>query len=316
MSTTARRTILLGVATVVGAGLLLVGSAAVAQQGQQELTRIYRILVATETARQISIAIARRIEGTLQLPTPEEVEDAERRRKSFWGTASFTRVVDDELGVVTEEGEDAESVDFEFDLLQTNLGIDKQWGDAYLGVAASAAHADFEGSVGDDSVEADVDVVAFTPYGAFLLGDNVYITTLAQYFGAFIEGDFAAALGTEIALNGVFSHGNWQFSGRGGHRFNLLGIPFSGSEFGTFKVHTFIAGTKVGYQIDEWQPYVQAEFEEVLPETGETLEFLYLRPGFTWRPSDRLSFGFEGNVEVANKETTTFGGQLNFRWKF
>ena len=310
MSTMAHRIISLGIAQAVGVAMLLVGSGALAQQGQQELNR--------ETARQISNAIARRIEETLSLPVLAEDEDAEERRNALWGTASYTTVVDDDLG----------DVDFEINLLQSNLGVDRRFGPAYLGVAASAAHADFEGSLGTDTAEGDIEIAAVTPYGAFLISDHVYITTLAQVLGAFIDGEatgddfdisgnaFAASLVTEVAMNGVFSLGNWRSSARAGHRLILVGIPLSDSEIEGIAINTFLLGGKVGYQIDKWQPYVQVEFEDVFPDIGPELIFLFIRPGVTWRPSDRLSFGLEGNVEVANKETTTFGGQLNFRWKF
>ena len=315
MSTMAHRIILLGIAQAVGVCMLLFGSGALAQQGQQELNR--------ETARQISNAIARRIEETLSLPVLAEDEDAEERRNALWGTASYTTVVDDDLG----------DVDFEINLLQSNLGVDRRFGPAYLGVAVSAAHADVEVSVGADTGEGDVEVAAVTPYGAFLISDHVYITTLVQGLGAFIDGEgtedegdldesdvdikaFAASLVTEVAINGVFSMGNWRSSARAGHRLILIGIPLSDSEIAGIAINTFLLGGKVGYQIDKWQPYVQVEFEDVFPDIGPELEFLFIRPGVMWRPSDRLTFGLEGNVEVANKETTTFGGQLNFRWKF
>lgn len=318
MSSLAHRVFLSGIATAACVGMSLLSSGAMAQQGQQELNR--------ETARQISNAIARRIEETLSLPAFVEGEEADERRNALWGTASYTTVVDDDLE--TDVDGDVEDVDFEINLLQSNLGVDRRFGPAYLGVAVSAVHADFEGSIGTDTAEADIEVAAVTPYGAFLLSDHVYITTLAQLLGAFIDGEatgddfdfsgsaFAASLVTEVAINGVFSIDNWRGSARFGHRLILIGIPLSDSEIEAFTINTFILGGKLGYQIDDWQPYVQVEFEEAIPEEGPDLEFLFIRPGVTWRPSDRLSLGVEGNVEVANKETTSYGGQLNFRWKF
>jgi hypothetical protein len=287
---------------------------------QEELTR--------QTARQIANAIARRIGESVSLAGSAEVaeaEEVERRRNSFWGTVNYTRVVDDDLTVDTNG---SESVDFDVDLYMTNLGYDRQWSSVYLGVAGTAAHAEFEGSVGGDSGDGSAEIVAITPYAAFLLTDNVFVTTLVGLNGAFLEGQatgedldiggsgFDAALVTEVALNGILSRGNWRLSGKAGHRYILTAIPLSDSEFTSFQIHTAIVGGKVGYQIDAWQPYLQAQFERVIPEIGPQLNFLFLMPGFSVQSSDSLSVGLEGLVEVVNKETTTFGGQFNFRWKF
>ena len=313
------RLVLRGAAAAVAAGLLLIGADAVAQVGQEELSR--------ETARLISDAIASRIEESVSVPAATNGEEADRRRMGFWGTASHTTLVDDDLVVA------GAIIDFDLDIIQTNLGVDRRWDDFYLGVTATGAHAEFDGSASigggiTGTVDGTADGAAITPYGAWLFNDNIFVVGLAQFGGAFFDGRvtgagsdlsgsfFGTALTTEVDLNGIFSHENWRFSGKAGHRFTLIGLPLSDREVISFTVHTLLLGGKASYQIGDWQPYAQAQFEEVLPEVGPSLEFLFVRPGVLWQANDRLTFGVEGNVEVVNRFTNSYGGQANFRWIF
>ena len=246
--------------------LAVSSNAVLAQDPEEEAIR--------QTSRILADAISRRIERSVAPAAVVEAAVAEEEAPlaegvTAWTTGSYINVSDDDLP------------DFDLDLYQVVLGADKEIGNFFIGLSGSYSRGEFDSTVLGISTDGSSDTFAIGPYAAFVFHPNFFVQGLVGY--TFTDTDNSTdsqtnGIYSEVSLNGVLAKDNWRLAGRGGYRLSYSD-PDSGDDSTT---NTYLVGGKVGYELENIQPYVQAQYEYVDPEdeaSGFDNNNLYITAG-------------------------------------
>ena len=170
-----------------------------------------------EVTRHIGESITRRLtQATLPQAEGGKPEDA----TTGWIAPSYTTI-------------DFNDSDANIDIYQFVGGIHKRLGSFYAG--ASAGYARTEPDFG---LESGRDNASFSPYAAYLINDNVFVTGIAGYAREEFDDDDDRSLFdfdpsadtafTDLSVTGILPLSQWVVTGRAGHRFaytKLVDIP-------------------------------------------------------------------------------------------
>jgi hypothetical protein len=218
---------------------------------------------------------------------------------------------------------DFNDIDANIDIYQFVGGIDKRLGSFYAG--ASAGYARTEPDLG---LESGRDNASFSPYAAYLINDDVFVTGIAGYAREEFDDDDDRSLFnfdpsantafTDLSVTGVLPLSQWVVTGRAGHRFaytKLVDIP---SVFviddveipveidDDFFVNTLYVTGEVGYRIERFLPYFRTIYEHLIPEEGDNSELVFVGVGATYDVSDTVSAGLSYQTELNHLDTSNF----------
>jgi Autotransporter beta-domain len=157
-----------------------------------------------QVTRHIGESITRRL---TQVTLPEAEGRKPEDPITGWIAPSYTTI-------------DFNDSDANIDIYQFVGGIDKRLGSFYAGASAGYARteSDFFG------LESGRDNASFSPYAAYLINDNVFVTGIAGYAREEFDYPFnfdpsANTAFTDLSVTGVLPLGHWVVTGRAGHRF-------------------------------------------------------------------------------------------------
>ena len=210
------------------------------------------------------------------------------------------------------------------DIYQFVGGFDKRLGSFYAGASAGYARteSDFFG------LESGTDNASLSPYAAYLINDNVFVTGIAGYAREEFDDDEDRSLFnfdpsantafTDLSVTGVLPLGEWVVTGRAGHRFaytKLVDIPsvfviddveipveIDDDSF----VNTLYVTGEVGYRIERFLPYFRTIYEHLIPEEGDNSELVFVGVGATYDVSDTVSAGLSYQTELNHLDTSNF----------
>lgn len=282
-----------------------------------------------EVSRRVSDAVSNRISDRLS-GTPSGTDTLEN---SAWLTASYNSLTSDNSGLIEKSG-----AKFQSDVVNTTFGLDHRFGDSFfLGLSGSYTHADTDVKLiggGDFKAEGDNDSYTISPYAAYVITPNLFLSGLFSYTYSDAETETKVlglkdstdanteTFGTELAANGVYDWNNWLFKGKAGWRFNYTEL-LDNQGGGDDDVHanSAIVNAEVGYRFDRFVPYFQVQYEHVWPEKfsgvkqGDT-DYVFLTGGVRAAITDTISAGASVKAEVLNDETNQIGGAAEFRVRF
>lgn len=173
--------------------------------------------VSKQVGRQISNVIASRITNNINpsFSMPNNAKGAgdglSLKPDSLWSTFSWSRLSND--GRATSA--------FDTDIYQSTSGVDKKFGNFYLGVSLvyAAALTDFSNAQHDTQHS-----VSITPYAAYVLNKNFFISAFSGYLYTNSDPTFALQSNThsnitEIDFNGLHVINQWFMKGKVGGRY-------------------------------------------------------------------------------------------------
>jgi len=261
-----------------------------------------------QVTRHIGESITRRLtQATLPEAEGRKIEDP----TTGWIAPSYTTI-------------DFNDLDANIDIYQFVGGIDKRLGSFYAGASAGYARTepDFFG------LESGTDNASFSPYAAYLINDNVFVTGIAGYAREEFDDDDDRSLFnidpsadtafTDLSVTGVLPLSQWVVTGRAGHRFaytKLVDVPsvFVIDDFeipvaiddDSF-VNTLYVTGEVGYRIERFLPYFRTIYEHLIPDEGDNSELVFVGVGATYDVSDTVSAGLSYQTELNHLDTSNF----------
>ncbi|MDY0884448.1 autotransporter outer membrane beta-barrel domain-containing protein [Dongia soli] len=282
-----------------------------------------------EVSRRVSDAVSNRISDRLS-GTPSGTDTLEN---SAWITASYTSLTSDNSGLIEEAG-----AKFQSDVVNTTFGADHRFGDSFfLGLSGSYTHASTDTDLigfSDFKSEADNDSYTISPYAAYVITPNFFMSGLFSYTYSDAESETkflgikdtasnnSQTFGTEIAANGVYDWDKWLFTGKAAWRFNYTEL-LDNEGGGDDDVHanSAVLNAEVGYRFDRFLPYFQVQYEHVWPEKFSGVkqgdnDYVFLTGGLRAAITDTISAGASVKAEVLNDETNQVGGAAEFRVRF
>lgn len=202
-----------------------------------------------------------------------------------------------------------------------------------MGASAGYARSDFEDDEGAFQFDSGTDSPSFSPYAAYLINDNVFVTGIAGYaraeteqtftfFDEVFDSDFATDTAfTDLSVTGVLPLSQWVLTGRAGHRFAYTKLDddsFDADFFDDdFFVNTLYVTGEVGYRIERFLPYFRAIYEPIIPEEGRTRQLVFVGVGATYDFSDAFSAGLSYQTELNHLDTSNYHqAVLDIRFRF
>jgi hypothetical protein len=263
-----------------------------------------------QATRQITQSITRRITQEI-LPTaggaePEEVA-------SGWVSPSYTNI-------------DFTDLDGDIEAYQVVGGADKRLGSFYTGASVGYTFLDLDVDP-DVSGLADEDVFgahnpSFSPYAAYMINDNFFVTGIAGYSRLEVDQGPAAELDadslfTDLSVTGLLPLNQWIVVGQFGHRFVYTIVEEVGSaDDDAFQNTLYLAG-EVGYRIERWLPYFRVSYEHLIPEEGDDGEVVFVGVGSTYDFSDVFSAGLAYKTELNQLDNFNYNqAALDIRFRF
>jgi len=232
---------------------------------------------------------------------------------SVWTNVSWTEISNDGLAA---QGDD--------DIYQFTAGVDKRFGNLFVGLTTSYAYT--ENEVGGVGSQGDIHTVDVTPYAAFVLTKNIFLSATTGYSYTRSEPDVVGVNNdkdrdeykTELTINGVKSYDNLFIKARAGGRYrhtddyfdagNGAGLDNDQDEW------TYLVDAEVGYIISKGlRFYGGALYEYVEKEDGEDDGVLYMSTGIDYSVSKALTVGLKYRTDANNEDVDfhTVGLNLN-----
>lgn len=251
-----------------------------------------------QVTRHIGESITRRL-------TQASLAEAEGRKPedptTAWVTPSYTAI-------------DFNDFDVDIDIYQFVTGIDKRFGSFYAGASAGYARTDTGDEAGAFQFDSGTDSPSISPYAAWVINDNVFVTGIAGYaraetdetftfFDEVFDREFATDTAfTDLSVTGVLPLSQWVLTGRAGYRFAYTELDddsFDADFFDTDSfVHTGYVTGEVGYRIERFLPYFRTIYENLTPEEGRTRDLVFVGVGATYDFSDAFSAGLSYQTEL------------------
>ncbi|MDT8407443.1 MAG: hypothetical protein RQ715_09360 [Methylococcales bacterium] len=236
---------------------------------------------------------------------------------SLWNSSTYTHLKDD----------DGSRTDYSTDLYQFVTGVDKQFGDFYVGSALTYVYGNTQQPLNDNNTN----TVAITPYAAYKLTDWAFFSLLGSYNytgsdnndGPF-DFDTHQFL-TEVNLNGAYSVGAFTLKGRGGFRYNHTYISMLNSADSDYDELTWIGDVQMDFKvIDNLTVYTGALYEYKDQESfslastslnGTEIHdgVVYIRGGVDYQVRPGLYLGVTGFTDVNDDDNNLYNVGMNVR---
>lgn len=275
-----------------------------------------------QTSRQIADAIARRLGTQVQQSTIAAGvgggPGVDQTSGSLWFTTSYH-----DIDTVVKGGPDGD-----LDIYEAIVGGDIKLGRFVLGASASLAHAVADGlsataGGGISPKSINVDTYTISPYASFLLTDHLYPLAIAGYSRSEISDTKVNAdtFFTDLSMNYGNVVQSWVIRSKAGWRFNHNNLNDTGvGGDDTTESHFLYGAVLGGYVINEFIPYVMAQYEYDAshqdPGVNTDRHYLYLTAGVDIQPTQSVSFGFAVQIETINDDSNNVGGIMNLRIRF
>jgi len=276
---------------------------------------------AKQIAREISRNISRRISGEIsdsanaalgpnaslgaQNPMAASADLNSVLPDSAWVSSSWSEISDD----------DALSVNVDADVYQVTGGIDKQLGSWFVGLSTTYAYTETE--IGGFATQSDTHTVTVTPYAAFVINDNFFISGLTSYSYSRGEPDVAGnfdtdtdAYTTELDFNALKVIGDFMLTGKTGFRYSHTDSYFDDSSLANPDNDkdnwTYLVDAQVGYSLDRFVKGLRisasALYEYVETEDGEDDGVLYMGTGIDYAVTKSFNVGLKYSHDVNNED--------------
>ncbi len=278
---------------------------------------------ARNIARQISSNIFDRVSGQL-LSEENAMYTASLGQTPLAASADKGSILDAVWTNVswTEISSDGAPVKLNDNIYQFTAGIDKRFGNLFVGLTTSYAYTETE--VGGVGSQGNVHTADVTPYLAFVLSKNVFLAATTSYNYTRTEPDITGINNdkntdeykTEVTVNGIKSINNWFMKGRAGGRYRHTDDSFdagNGVGFDNDKDEwTYLVDTEVGYIISKGlRLYGGALYEYVKAEDSEDDGVLYMSAGVDYSVSKDLSVGLKYRTDANNEDVNLHTVGLN-----
>ncbi len=288
-------------------------------------------------ARQISANIVGRITTEISNPEDETLASLDMQNP-LAASADVNSLLPDSVWVATSWAEisddDSLNVHVDADIYQVTGGIDKQLGNWFVGLSTTYAYTETEiGGIGSQS---DTHSVTVTPYVAFIINKNFFISGLTSYTYTRSEPD-TSAIGnfnldsdtdqytSELDLNTLKVIGDITLTGKAGFRYSHSDQYFDKPGVGAFNLNkdndkdnwTYLVDAQVGYSLARFVKGLRmsagALYEYVELEDGADDGVLYMSTGLDYSVNKALSVGVRYSHDVNNEDIDINTVALNLR---
>jgi hypothetical protein len=236
---------------------------------------------------------------------------------SLWNAFSWSRISDDGGSLGS---------DFDVDVFQNTAGIDKKWGDFYFGGSLTYAYSNtnlgFPGGFGN--FENHTHSVSITPYAAYVINKNFFISALSGYtytnanpqspFGSAPESE-TDSYNSELAINGLKVIDNWFMKGKIGARyihghtktdsmviFGPFGTPEQRDNSDSW---TYLVDGEGGYSFSNGirlYTGVLFEYNNPKPSLGQADGVFYYNAGIDYAVTKDFTMGAKATTDLNNED--------------
>lgn len=282
-----------------------------------------------QIARQVSNAISSHVNSEFDSETERPKTGASADSNAFlpdslWSTFSWSNI-----------SHNTQVAPYNVNLYQTTSGIDKRIGNMLFGVSVAYAGTtiDIGGSGQSTDVQGTNHLAGFTPYFAYILNKNFFISSMTGYNSISEQSDDlklnthsqsdADSYKFELALNGLKVIDQWFFSGKVGGRFQhtstdkqlLKLIPNTLTKTSTNgDVMTYLSSVEGGYAFqDGLRVYTGFYYEYAQVSHGIDSGALYFHAGADYQINKKLSLGAKIQNDINNKQADISTVSLNLR---
>jgi len=304
-----------------------------AQGHSDEIAKLISQERAKQIARQISNNIARRISEDLTNaelasiaptaslgnanPLAASADDVDSwLPDAAWVTSSWSEISDDS----------ALNTHVDADIYQVTGGLDKQLGDWFFGLSTTYAYTETE--IGGFGSQSDTHTVTVTPYAAYVINNNFFISALTGYSYSRGEPDVSGINAdtdtdeytSELDLNGLQVIGDWTLNGKAGLRYSHTdryfdnGTPIADNDQDNW---TYLVDAQVTYSFERFIPGLRmsagALYEYTETEDGEDDGVLYMGTGIDYYVSKSFTVGMNYSHDVNNEDIDINSVGFNLR---
>lgn len=304
--------------------------------GSNQVQQIIEQERSRQISRQISNNVQRRVGGDIDENTQtglirkaslqENTLAGSADRNTFmpdtvWDTYSWTRIGNDG-GIPTN---------FDVDVHQNTIAMDKKFGDFYAGLSLTYAYSDLslDGPTGGELMKGDNHTVQLTPYAAYVINKHLFLSALTGYSysndnnrGSFLGSKSETdSYNTELALNALHSIDNWFMTGKIGTRY-IHGHSKTTSDFltGTIRDNAdtwiYLTRAEIGYAFANGIRVSNAvlyEYTNPKPNNGSADGVFYYDIGVNYPVSKALNFGVNASTDLSNEDVNISTVALNAR---
>jgi hypothetical protein len=225
---------------------------------------------------------------------------------ALWSSFSWSRISDDggNLGA-----------NFDVDIFQNTTGIDKKWGDFYFGGSLTYAYSHTELGLG--TPENHTHSVAITPYVAYVINNNFFLSALSGYSytnsnpkGLVPESE-TDNYNTELALNGLKVIDRWFLKGKVGTRYihgHTKTDPFfvgGSTTRDSADSWTYLVDGEGGYSFDNGirlYTGVLFEYNNPKPNQGAADGVFYYNAGIDYAVTRAFTMGAKATTDLNNED--------------
>lgn len=280
-------------------------------QQSRQIVRATNSLISQHLATELAstFTFTPRFDNTLGASADQEKNSA----LSFWGTTSLTEIHEDSSSVAS----------FDTDIYQFVGGFDKQLGKLFVGTALTYAYGETE-QEGQDS---NSQVFGVTPYLAYQLTDFMFVSGLAGYNYTYVKDE---SFGDNSDVHDYIIESNLNF-----YKMFMDAIIIK-SRLGTRFHHTYVGSTnkpldattdeliwlgdfELGYHFqNKLTTYVGTYYEYFDRESSanhskEHDGILYMRGGFDYPISGKLTLGAKVQADLNDEDTDIITGSITLR---
>lgn len=232
---------------------------------------------------------------------------------SFWTNASWTEISDDGLSTHSDA-----------DIYQWTGGIDKRWDNLLVGLTTTYAYTETE--IAGMGSQGDTHTINVTPYFAYLLTENFFVSGLTSYAYTRDEPD---SIGnndsdnheyvSELSLNAIKGIDNWFLKGKAGFRYRHYDSQYEDPSNNdvTLDDWVYLFNAEVGYAINKnFRVFAGALYEYTDADgyvAGEDDGILYMSTGFDYVVSQDLSVGLKYSTDANNEDVDLHNVGLNLK---
>jgi len=288
----------------------LVGTEPQIQQSRQ-IVRATNSLISQHLATEVASAFTFMLQPENTLGASADQDNSSPL--AFWGTTSITEIHEDSSNVAS----------FDTDIYQFVGGFDKQLGKLFVGTALTYAYGETEQTGQDSSSQ----VFGITPYLAYQLTDFMFVSGLVGYNYTYVRDE---NFGNDSDVHDYMIESNLNFYK------TFMDAIIVKSRVGTRFHHTYIGSTdkpldattdelmwlgdlELGYHFqNKLTTYVGTYYEYFDRESSanhfkEHDGILYMRGGFDYPISDKLTLGGKVQADLTDEDTDIITGSVNLR---
>ncbi len=234
----------------------------------------------------------------------------------FWGTHTYSAL-----------SEDGNNFGYATDLYQFVGGLDKRWGDFFVGSALSYVYGETKQAGNNSSVHN----VGITPYVAYKINSFLFASGLASYNYSSINGTEGRKdadvhnYSAEISLNAFKAIEDFVVKGRGGFRYTHNYTSLEGTIDADYDQLTWIGDIEFGYRIHgKFQLFSGILYEYIDKEatvgtrigaiSGVTHDGVaFYRGGINYTYNDRMKFSLDVSSDLNDEDNDilSFGASVN-----